>query len=145
MTWMPHALRPVSGAIAMLVLLVLPAEAAESRFSDVRLMVSRHGISFIRYEGFDERRGVLVSDTAARRLRFEADGRLLFDVPFDRLSAGRCEQSKYPPRSFRRSGHYLTLHYVRETGEPAFGVFRLPGAAVVDLLAAFERDTGMSI
>jgi hypothetical protein len=123
----------------VLVLLAVPVHAEESRFADVRLIVGRGWNG-----GVDEARGTLISDTQAKRLRFEVGGRSLFDVPFDRLRAGRYEQSRYPPRSFRRSGHYLTLHYIRDTGEPAFDVFRLPGGAAVDL-TAFERDTGISI
>jgi hypothetical protein len=135
-----QALRRVIWRAAVLVLLAVPAHGEESRFADVRLVVGRDWKG-----GVDEARGTLISDTQARRLRFEVGGRSMFDVPFDRLRAGRYEQSRYPPRSFRRSGHYLTLHYVRDTGEHAFDVFRLPGGAVADLLALFERDTGMSI
>jgi hypothetical protein len=124
----------------VLVLLAVPVHAAESRFGDVRLIVGRDWNG-----GFDEASGELISDIQAKRLRFEVSGRSLFDVPFDRLRAGRYEESKYPPRSFRRSGHYLALHYVRHTGEPAFDVFRLPGDQAVDLLAVFERDAGLSI
>lgn len=135
-----QALRRMTWRAVVLVLLAVPVHAAESRFADVRLIVGRDWNG-----GFDEARGELISDTQAKRLRFEVSGRSLFDVPFDRLRAGRYEESKYPPRSFRRSGHYLALHYVRHTGEPAFDVFRLPGDQAVDLLAVFERDTGISI
>jgi hypothetical protein len=136
----PQALERVTWRAVVLVLLAVPAHAEESRFADVRLIEGRDWNG-----GVDEAGGTLISDTQAKRLRFEATGRSPFDVRFDQLRAGRYEQSRYPPRSFRRSGHYLTLHYVRDTGEHAFGVFRLPGGAVADLLAVFERDTGMSI
>ena len=135
-----RALERVTWSVAVLVLLAVPAHAEEPRFADVRLIVGRGWNG-----GVDEAGGVLIFDTQAKRLRFEAGGRSLFDVPFDQLRAGRYEQSGYPPRSFRRSGHYLTLHYVRQTGEHAFEVFRLPGGAVAVLLTVFERDTGMSV
>ena len=125
---------------ALLIFLAVPAYAEESRFADVRLIVGRGWNG-----GFDEAKGALISDTQAKRLRFDVGGRSLLDVRFDQLRAARYEQSKYPPRSFRRSGFYLTLHYVRETGDPAFDVLRLPGGAAADLLAVFERDTDISI
>ena len=125
---------------ALLVLLAMPVHAEESRFADVRLIVGRGWNG-----GFDEAKGALISDTQAKRLRFEAGGRSLLDVRFDHLRAARYEQSKYPPRSFRRSGYYLTLHYVRDMGDPGFDVLRLPGGAAADLLAVIERDTDIRI
>ena len=124
----------------MLVLLAIPVHAEESRFADVRLIVGRGWNG-----GVDEAKGALILDTAAQRLRFEASGRSLLDMRFDQLRAARYEQSKYPPRSFRRSGLYLTLHYIRDTGDPAFEVLRLPGGAAADLLVVFERNTDISI
>jgi len=118
----------------------MPVYAEESRFADVRLIVGRGWNG-----GFDEAKGALISDTQAKRLRFEAGGRSLLDVRFDQLRAARYEESKYPPRSFQRSGIYLTLHYVRDTGDPAFDVLRLPGGAAADLLAVIERDTDIRI
>jgi hypothetical protein len=140
MTVTKQAVRRVTWRAAVLVLLASPVHAEDSRFADVRLIAGRDWNG-----GIDEAGGVLISDPQMKRLRFEVSGRSLVELPFDRIRAGRYERSQYPPRSFRRSGHYLTLHYARDTGEPAFEVFRLPGGAVADLLAVFERDTGMSI
>jgi hypothetical protein len=133
-------LKHMTWKAVMLVLLAVPVHAEESRFTDVRLVVGRGWNG-----GFDEAKGVLISDSQAKRLRFDVDGRSMLDVRFDQLRAARYEQSKYPPRSFRRSGLYLTVHYVRDTGDPAFEVLRLPGGAAADLLAVFERDTDIRI
>lgn len=135
-----QAFRRVTWSAAVLVLLAIPVHAEESRFADVRLIVGRDWNG-----GFDEANGALILDNGAQRLRFEAGGRSLLDVRFDQLRAARYEQSKYPPRSFRRSGFYLTLHYIRDTGDSGFEVLRLPGGAAADLLSVFERDTDISI
>jgi hypothetical protein len=83
---------------AAVFLLAVPVQAEESRFRDVRLIVGRSWNG-----GFDEAKGVLISDTGARRLRFDVGGQSLLDVRFDQLRAARYGQSKYPPRRGRRS------------------------------------------
>jgi hypothetical protein len=82
-----------------------PAAAlhAESRFSDARLVIDKHRFP---YDHVDEVQGVLVSDTAAGQLRFEADGRVLFEAAYDRLTALHYEQSKY--RGARSAGPVFT-------------------------------------
>ena len=103
--------------VVLLALLPAPALHAESRFDDVRWIVGRHGQALFRNEGFDDVEGVLTSDAAGQRLRFEAARRSSFDVSFDRLTALHYEESTYPSRVFRRSGLYLTIHYTSATGE----------------------------
>jgi hypothetical protein len=125
---------------AVLVLLAVPAQAGESRFDDVRLIVGRG------WKGsFDDEKGALISDSQTKRLRFDVGGRTLVDVRFEQLTAARYEQAQYPKRWFGRSWHYLTLHYIRDTGEPAFDVLLLPAASADHLLSALERDTDIRI
>lgn len=120
-------------------LLGVTSAVAQSRFEDVRLIVDRHG------ERFAVKRGVLASDVPARQLRFETSGRVLLEVPFDRLLSLRYEESKYPARFFGRVAPYLTIHHVRDAGEPAFSILRLSKDSAPDLLKTLESDTGLRI
>ena len=123
-----------------------PATGAqgESRFADARLVVDRHDKSVFRNKGFGDVDGVLVSDAQARRIRFEADGRARFEAAYDQLIGLHYEESKYPSAQ-RRFRSYLTIHYSNGTGETTFEIIRLPPDNVPAILAALERDTGLTI
>lgn len=111
----------------------------QTRFDDIRLIVDAT-------EGSVELdRVVLISDARTRRLRIEdRDGKVRLDASFDQLRNLHFEESRFP-RRFARSLPYLTIHYVRASGDPAFAVFRLPGDAVGPLLDTLERDTGLRV
>lgn len=117
----------------------------QSRFEDVRLIVDRHDESFLsgQNKGFDDERGVLTSDVPARQLRFETSGRVLLEVPFDRLSSLHYEEAKYPARF--RVAPYLTIHYLRDAGEPGFAILRLSKDSAPRLLKTLESDTGLPV
>lgn len=112
---------------------------AQSRFEDVRLVVDRRG------EGFDDERGVLTSDVPAKQLRFESSGRVLLEVPFDRLLSLHYEESKYPVRFLSRVAPHLTIHHLRDAGEPAFAILRLSKDSAPGLLKTLESDTGLPV
>jgi len=128
-------------------LLGATSAVGQSRFEDVRLIVDRHGESILpgQNEGFDDERGVLTSDVPARQLRFETSGRVLLEVPFDRLLSLHYEESKYPARFFGRVAPYLTIHHVRDAGEPAFAILRLSRDSAPRLLKTLKNDTGLPV
>ena len=103
--------------------------------------MGKHGKSLFRSDRFVVADGALVSDPQARRLRFEADGRVLFDASYDSLTALHYEASTYPP-SRRRSRFYLTVHYTNGAGDPKAEVVRLTQGEADGVLAVLERDTG---
>lgn len=117
---------------------------AESRFSGSRLVVGKHGPTLFHNDRFDDVEGVFVSDAEARRLRFEADGRVLFEAAYDQLTGLHYEESKYPSGP-RRSRFYVAVHYSNTAGESDFAIVRLAQGAAPDVLAALERDTGLRI
>jgi hypothetical protein len=91
-------------------------------------------------------KGVLTSDAQARQPRFESASGTLFEVSFDQLTALHYEESLFPPfRGFGRSRSYLTIHYTTASGDPGFEILRLSKDPAPDLLAALERDTGLSV
>lgn len=120
-------------------LLGATSAVGQSRFEDVRLIVDRLN------ERFDDEKGVLTSDVSARQLRFETSGRVLLEVPFDRLLSLHYEESKYPVRFFGRVGPYLTIHHLRDAGEPAFAILRLSKDSAPGLLKTLESDTGLPV
>lgn len=117
--------------------------AGQTRFTDIRLVIGKHGQLTHRSAGFDELGGALILDTAARQIRFEADGRTLFAAPFDSLIALHYEDSAYPKRSFRRPTEFLTIHYATGDGQRMSRVLRLTGGKTPDILAALKRQTGL--
>jgi hypothetical protein len=136
-----RAVLHILGAV-LLLLLPAPRVHAELRLADVHLVVGHHGsVLFFRREGFDVEEGVLITDPEAKRLRFEAKGRSLFDVSFDRFAALRYEESGPRP--------YLIVHHRGDTGAPDVAILRLPSsgeqASARELLAALERDSGVRI
>jgi hypothetical protein len=128
-------------------LLGATSAVGQSRFDDVRLIVDRQSESFMQGQnkGFDDERGALTSDVSARQVRFETSGRVLLAVPFDRLVSLHYEESKYPVRFFGRVGWFLTIHYVRDAGEPAFALLRLSRDSAAGLLRTLESDTGLPV
>lgn len=127
-------------AVALCSLLLgVSSAVAQSRFEDVRLVVERQA------ERFDDERGVLTSDVPARQLRFETSGRVLLEVPFDRLLSLHFEESKYPVRFLGRVAPYLTIHHLRDAGEPAFAILRLSKDSAPRLLKTLESDTGLPV
>lgn len=119
-------------------------EQAESRFAEARLVVDRHDKAVFRNKGFDDVEGVLVSDTQARRIRFEAEGRTRFEVAYEQLAGLHHGESNYP-KTLSRLRSYLTIHYSNAAGEARFEIIRLPRENVPAILAVLERDTGLTI
>jgi hypothetical protein len=135
---------------ALLLFVLVPRAHAELRLAEVHMVVGHHGsMLFFRREGFDVVEGVLIADTTAKRLRFEAKGRSAFDVSFDRFGAVRDEESGFPRRAFEGPGRYLVVHYDLNGDDPAVAIFRLPSItrrqAIGTFLAALERDSGIHI
>ena len=57
----------------------------------------------------------------------------------------RYEESKWPPRTFRRQSFLLTIHYTRPDGEAGIEIVRLPRKSVEDVIATLNRDTGQRV
>jgi len=131
--------------VVLCVVLSAPAARAETKFTNVQLVVGRHGQSVLRNPGLDHVAGTLTIDADAGRLLFEAPGRPPLEVEFGALVALHYEESKFPRRVFGRRTPYLTVHHTAANGEPDSAVFRLPEEASPDILAAVERDTGRAV
>ena len=136
-------MKSLIGAVVC-VLLAASALHAQSRFEDVRLVVGRHGVGLTN-PGFDEVKGVLIIDTTAGRLRFEAPDRPALDLSLHAVLTSHYEESSFPKRALRRHGLYLTVFHVGAGGEAEVAIFRLPGSVVADCLAALERGTGQLV
>ena len=134
-----HVLAMATAAVITLLASVIPVHG-QTRFDDVRLIVDADE------ESADLERAILTSDPQGRRLRIEdRDGKVWLDATFDQLRALHFEESRYPPRVFAGSAPYLTIQYVRPSGETAFAAVRLPGESVTRVLDTLERDTGLAV
>ena len=102
-------------------------------------------VPFVHGEGFDEVNGVFVSDPEAKRLRFDGAGKSLFDVSFEQLTAIHYEESKYPPRIFRRSA--LSHHplYEHDGGSSVCHLSAAQRCGVDASGTAVRSDTGMTL
>lgn len=143
----PPALRwrALPCCVVLCVVFSAPAAQAETTFTNVQLVVGRHGQSVLRNPGLDHVAGTLTIDADTGRLLFEAAGRPPLEIGFGALVALHYEESKFPRRVFGRRTPYLTVHHTAANGEPDSAVFRLPEEASPDILAAVERDTGRAV
>jgi hypothetical protein len=93
-----------------------------------------------------ETMGMLTSDTSSRTIRFDVNGRTVFVVPYERITALHYEQGLYPQRFLKRPSYYFTIHYSDSTGRPAFETIRLLSAGeVLPALDGLERATGHTV
>jgi hypothetical protein len=81
-----------------------PDAVSPARFANARAMTP------LGRERYAERRGVLVSDPDRRRLVFDADGRNVAEVPYERVSTIHFERTNVPHRAFGRSSVVLVIH-----------------------------------
>lgn len=113
------------------------ALTAASRFASARRLI-RADAGRVK-----EATGVLISDPPGRTIRFDVDGRAVFAIPYDSVTAMHYEQAQYPKRFLRRPSFYLTIHYSDSADQAAFETLRLlSGPEVVSALDTLERDTG---
>jgi hypothetical protein len=118
---------------------------ADGRFGDARLMVGKQQIA-----------GMLISDTNAKQLSFDANGSLPFQIGFDKIRSLTYERASQPryaaglliawPLLFTKSKqHYLTVQYTDGAGGGKFQIVRLDKNNAQAALNTIEADTGIKI
>ena len=96
----------------------------------------------------EEVKGVCVSDPRDKQLRFEADGQIVFALPFDRITAMHYETAVEPSKwgwPLKTTKNYLAIHYADSTGRAAFETVRLSARDVTAMLNALETHAGRKI
>jgi hypothetical protein len=95
----------------------------------------------------EERKGFLVSDPLAGRIRFEGETADGFDARYDRITSLHYEDgAKHPDRLFNKDVEfYLTIRHSDDAGGPLVSTVRLNEADVATTLKRLEADTGLTV
>lgn len=145
-----RASRSVASVVIVLLILHSAAMLADGQFAKARLMVPKDD------NKMQEVEGRFVSDTAAKRVRFETGGRTAFEVPFESIKSILYEKASKPrytaglllawPLLFTKSKkHYVTIQYADASGQGKFEIIRLDKDNFTLALATLEADTGIKI
>lgn len=90
--------------------------------------------------------GVLISDSEGKQIRLEVNGRALYAVPYEHITAMHYEETEDPGGFLWRPSFYLTVHYSDASGEAAFETIRLLSQRdALSALDTLELDTGRTV
>ncbi len=120
----------------------LTALHAESRFADARRITRKRG------GRVEEAKGLLVSDSQAKEVRFEVGVQAAFAVPYDRITALHYEKAVGPSKwgwPLKETKYYLTIHYADTAGRATFETLGLSEGDVSLVLDALETGAGLKI